>query len=101
MTTKTVKTIEKIAGTELTFGRVLWAIRTCDELTQEVFSDMLGVSKQYLSALENDRKVVSIKQAQRFAQILGQSEKLFIKYALQDLLNKYHVKYQVDLSRAA
>ncbi|MDF1760229.1 MAG: helix-turn-helix transcriptional regulator [Coxiellaceae bacterium] len=101
MTTKTVKTIEKLAGTQLSFGRVLWAIRVSDDLTQEAFAAELGVSKQYLSALENDRKIVSVKQAQKFALILGQSEKLFVKYALQDLLNKYHVDYQVDLHKAA
>ena len=97
MKTKTAKQIEKLAGIELSFGKALWALRTADGFTQEVFAAQLSVSKQYLSAIENGRKSVSIDQAKRFATILGQSEKVFIKYVLQDLLVKSQVYYEVDL----
>ena len=101
MTTRTSHKIEGLADIQLSFGKALWAIRTSDELTQEVFAKKLSVSKQYLSTLENDKKSVSIEQAKRFAKILGQSEKVFIKYVLQDLLNKNHAHYQIDLHSLA
>jgi transcriptional regulator with XRE-family HTH domain len=101
MTTKASANIKKLTGINLTFGKAICAIRLSDEVTQEVFAKKLGVSKQYLSALENNRKLVSVAQAKKFAQLLGQSEKVFVKYALQDLLRKNHIDYYVDLRKAA
>ena len=97
MTISTSKQMENITGNKLTLGKAIWSIRACEEASQSEYADKLGVSKQYLSALENDRKTVSVKQAQKFAQILGQSDKVFIELALQDLLDRNHIHYSVDL----
>ena len=101
MNTKASTTIKKLANIELSLGAVLKSIRESEELSQEQFGKLLGVSKQYISAIERHTKLVSVKQAQRFAQVLVHSEKLFIQVALQDELNSYHINYLVDLHSAA
>ncbi|WP_119343522.1 helix-turn-helix transcriptional regulator [Facilibium subflavum] len=101
MNTNASKQIEAVTGNKLTLGKAIWSIRMCEEVSQAEYADRLGVSKQYLSALENDRKTVSVKQAQKFAQILGQSDKVFIELALQDLLDRNHIHYSVDLHDSA
>ena len=101
MFTKGSRIIEEITGKKLTFGSMVAAFRKCEEMTQVEFSEILGVSKQYLSALENGHKLVSVKQAQRFAKLLEYPEQFFIKKALQDMLDHHHLHYEVDLHHAA
>ena len=101
MNTETSRLIESITGAKLTLGKAIWALRTCEESSQADFANKLGVSKQYLSALENNRKTVSVKQAQKFAQILGHSEQVFVELALQDLLDRNNIHFAVDLHECA
>jgi DNA-binding transcriptional regulator YiaG len=62
----------------------LKAIRMGEEMTQVLFAKTLGVSKQYLYDIEHNRRSVSPKMAEKFATIIGYSQKLFIKLCLQD-----------------
>ncbi len=101
MTTKTMKLLNDLNDGPLTLGQAIVSIRKCEELSQTEFAGKLGVSKQYLSALENNRKEVSVKQAKKFAERLGQSEKVFIELALQDLLDRNNIHYSVDLHESA
>ena len=51
--------IEKISGEKLTLGRLLWAIRNADEITQVEFAGMLEISRQHLCDIEHNRKSIS------------------------------------------
>ncbi len=48
MTQKTLSDLEKITGTKLTLGKMLWAIREADDISQVDFADTLKISRQHL-----------------------------------------------------
>ena len=45
---KLLRDLKNISGKALTLGNLLWSIRKGEELTQQEFSDILNVSKQYI-----------------------------------------------------
>lgn len=93
----TLNTLEKISGERLTLGNLIYSIREGEELSQVLFAQMLGVSKQYLCDLEHGRKVVSPKAAAKFAKVLGYSVAQFVKLAIQDQLDRYHLPLHVEV----
>ncbi len=105
MTTKTlstehtIQTLERISGRKLTIGSLLWAIREADEISQVNFAKTLGVSRQYLCDAEHDRKSISAKMAANFAKILGYSESQFVRLALQNELDRYNLRFQVEIHK--
>lgn len=105
MTTKktksTIKKLEKISGVKLTLGTYLLSIRKGEDQTQLELADVLNITKQYLSDIENGRRIVSPKTAAEYARKLGYSEKQFIRLALQDLLDRDSLMYCVELKDVA
>ena len=97
---KTLSTIRLISGKNLTLGSLLWSIRKSEDMTQSEFADTLGVSKQYLSDLENGRRFVSAKTAASYADKLGYSKKQFIRLCLQDILDREGIPLHVDVKAA-
>jgi len=93
--------LETISGRRLTLGSAIWSIRTNDEFSQVEFAEKLGVSKQYLCDLEHDRKSVSLKQAVKFAELLGHPVITFVQLAIQDQLNNERLKLKVNLQEVA
>lgn len=57
-------------------------------MTQEEFSNLLGLSKQYLCDIEKGRRLVSPKMAAKYAKKLKYSENQFIRLCLQDILKR-------------
>lgn len=98
MTQKTLKSIEKITGTKLTLGKLIWAIRSGDEVSQVDFAEKLSITKQHLCDIEHGRKSVSPKLAARYATILGYSKEQFIRLALQDLVDRDGLNVQVEIT---
>ena len=101
MSINILKKIEKMAGGRLTLGGAICALRLSDEISQEVCAKQLGVSRQYLCDLEHDRKEVSPKKASQFARVLEQSEKQFVRLAIQDMLIRQGMHYHIELRDAA
>ncbi len=98
MTQKTLKDIEKITGTKLTLGKLIWAIRQADEISQVDFAKQLDITKQHLCDIEHGRKSVSPKLAAKYAEILGYSKDQFIRLALQDLVDRDGLNVQVEIT---
>jgi DNA-binding transcriptional regulator YiaG len=98
MTEKTLKDIEKITGSKLTLGKLIWAIRQADEISQVVFANKLKISKQHLCDIEHERKTVSPKLAAKYARILGYSKEQFIRLALQDLVDRDGLNVEVEIT---
>lgn len=96
-TKKLLKLLESISDKPLTFGNMLWAIRMADETTQVEMANKLGVSKQYLSDIENGRRLVSPKSAAEYAKKLKYAVSQFVRLSLQDMLDRDGIKYQVEL----
>ena len=97
ITKKTLKTIEKITGGKLTLGKLVWAIRECEEMTQVELAEKLGCSKQHLCDVEHDRKNVSPRMAANYAKILGYPQKQFIRLALQSIVDRDGLREVVEL----
>lgn len=97
---KAMRLLEKLSNGRLTLGEAIRAIRQCDDIKQVDFAKKLGVAKSYLSDLENDRKEVSPRKAAEFAKILKTSEKQFVRLAIQDMLERQGLHYEVQLAAA-
>jgi plasmid maintenance system antidote protein VapI len=91
--------LEELLG-PLTFGRMLWSIRMCDELSQTDFAEMLGVGRSHICDVEKGRKVVSPERAAAWAKTLGYSDIQFVRLALQDQLDKAGVKMNLKVEAA-
>ena len=97
MTQQTLKLIEKITGGKLTLGKLIWAIREGEEMSQVDFAKKLGVSKQYLCDLEHNRKTTSPKLAAEYANKLGYSKEQFIRLSLQDIVDRDGLNISVEI----
>lgn len=98
MTEQTLKNIEKITGTKLTLGKLIWAIRDADDISQVEFAHQLRITKQHLCDIEHGRKAVSPRLAAEYASILGYSKEQFIRLALQDLVDRDGLNVQVEIT---
>ncbi|HSW70881.1 MAG TPA: helix-turn-helix transcriptional regulator [Gammaproteobacteria bacterium] len=98
MTEKTLRDIEKITGSKLTLGKLIWAIRQADEVSQVDFAGKLKITKQHLCDIEHERKTVSPHLAAKYAAILGYSKEQFIRLALQDLVDRQGLKFDVAIT---
>lgn len=90
--------LEKTLDSSLTIGELLNSIRLGEEMTQEEFAKLLGISKSHLCDIEKGRKVVSAERAYSFAVTLGYSEKQFVKLALQHVLDISGIELKVDVA---
>lgn len=88
--------LELITGGPLSFARVLKSHRECEEYSQQELAEKLGLSKQYISQLENG-KLPSIETAAKIARVFEMSEESFVRYVLQDLLNQAGISLEVEL----
>ena len=95
-----VRLLERLTGGPITFGGFIEAVRLGEEMTQPAFAEKLGISKSHLNDIEKGRKAVSPERAARFAKVLGYSQARLVKLALQDLLDRSHLKLHVDVKAA-
>lgn len=97
-TQTTLNKIEKITSTKLTFGKLIWAIRQSDEISQVDFAEKLNITKQHLCDIEHGRKSVSPRLAAKYATILNYSKEQFIRLALQDLVDREGLNVEVEIT---
>jgi transcriptional regulator with XRE-family HTH domain len=91
------KDLEKEYG-RLTFGQALWSHRKCEEISQKQFAISLGISAQSLCDIEKGRKIPSPERAAKIAKKIGQPEKIWIEFALQDSLRQGNLNYVVSVA---
>lgn len=89
--------LEEIRGEKFSFSSILRAYRTREDLTQQELAEKLGVTKSYISDLENKRRLVTVEQATIFAKKLKEPEKIWVEVALQDMLNRAGVAGTVKI----
>lgn len=97
---RALKYLESLTGGSLTMAKILYAIRSGEEMTQSEFADLLGISRSNLCDIEKGRRFISAEMAARFAERLGDSKKQFVRIALQDQLNRVGLKYHVNIEAA-
>ena len=89
--------LNKLVKEEETLGGMIKNIRECEEVTQVEFAKLLDIKPQYLSDLENNRKIVSAKKAYEYAEKLGYLPEDFVRLALQDEANKSFQQFGVSV----
>lgn len=93
--------LENLLGEKISLGMAIRSIRESEEISQGDLAIKLGVTQSYLSDLENNRKQVSPKKAAEFADILQQSQKQFIRLAIQDSLERSGLHFEVEIKDVA
>jgi plasmid maintenance system antidote protein VapI len=99
MKSSAMQSLEKITG-PLTLGKLIHAIRICEEKSLVEFSKLLKITVSHLCDIEKGRKTISPERATRFAKALGRSEEQFVQLALQSLLDKEDIHMQVTVKAA-
>jgi transcriptional regulator with XRE-family HTH domain len=97
MKTTAEKQLEKLRGEPFSFGSMMKAFRAREELTQEELAKKLGVTKSYISNIENNREVITVEQAIKFSKKLKEPASLWVEIALQDILNRAGFNAKVKL----
>lgn len=106
MNTKLNNALEALESTkdiwdEMTFGGLVHSLRISDEVTQVELAKRVGVSKQFLSDVEHNRKDVGIAFAKKISDALGYSIEPLIELLIRDQLRRQHLDYIVELKHAS
>lgn len=84
----------------LTFAELLISHRQGEELSQVEMAKVLGISRQNLCDYEKGRKIPSPKKAAEMAVALGFGAATFIQIALQDLLRRDGLNFEVGVNKS-
>ena len=106
MSTKTSESLNALKATqgfwdEMTFGGLVRALRVSDQISQVALAKKIGVSKQFLSDVEHNRKDVGIEFAKKVSDALGYSIEPLIELLIRDQLRRQHLNYIVELKKAS
>ena len=85
----------------MTFGGLVRSLRMSDEISQVELSKRLGVSKQFLSDVEHNRKDVGMGFAKKVAEAMDYSIEPLIELLIKDQLKRQHLNYIIDLKKVA
>ena len=86
---------------EITLGRLMRSLRLCEDITVTAMAEKLDVNKQFLSAVENDRKQIGIEFITAFAKILDTPAEPLLEIYFRDTLRKHGLNLQVKVSQAS
>lgn len=86
---------------KMTFGGLVHSLRMSDEITQVELAKRIGVSKQFLSDVEHNRKDVGISFAKKISEALEYSIEPLIELLIRDQLRRQHLNYIVELKKAS
>ncbi len=91
--------LEKRLG-KMTVGEFLRSWRLSEDLSQKVFAKKLKMSPANLCDLEKGRKGVSPEKAEEIARILGYSQTVLVRLAIEEQLESVGLHYVVELKSA-
>ncbi|MDR3490557.1 MAG: helix-turn-helix transcriptional regulator [Gammaproteobacteria bacterium] len=106
MTTKKNDSIDALEATKeiwnkMTFGGLVRSLRMSDDISQVAFAKKLGVSKQFLSDVEHNRKDIGINFAKKVASTLGYSIEPLLELLIKQQLKRQHLNYTVEIKKAS
>lgn len=84
-------------GCNITFSHLLTDLREKSGLSRAAFAEKLKISTQRLSNIEQAKARVLPKHAAQYAKILKQDEEQFVRLALQDMIDKDGLDYNLIL----
>ena len=78
---------------KMTFGQLLRNLRECDGITLTDLAAKIGVSKQYLSDIERDRRDVSFAFAKKVSDAMGYAIEPMLEIIVRNELKKNKILY--------
>lgn len=96
-----LKFLKELTHEKLSISNLIKTLRECEEMSQVAFAEKLNITRQRLCDIEHGRHRISPKIAAEFARKLGYSESQFVRLALQDILERDHLFYKIELQEAA
>jgi len=92
----------KAIDDKMSVGMLVRAFREAEEISQVDLATRLGVSKQFLSDVENNRKKIGIPFIQKFATALGFAPETLVSVYLRDQVREAGMTgYDVHLVKKA
>jgi len=106
MNTKSTDKLNALEETQdlwasMTFGGLVRSLRMSDAISQVALANKLGVSKQFLSDVEHNRKDIGISFAKKISDALGYSIEPLIELLIRDQLKQQDLHYTVELKKAS
>ena len=89
--------LRQVVG-EITFPKLVDAIREGEEMEKGEMAETLGVSPSYYSDFLRGDKIPSIKKAAEWAEILGYSQARFVELAINDKLRELGLDFEIKAS---
>lgn len=86
---------------KMTFGGLIRSLRMSDEISQVELAKQLGVSKQFLSDVEHNRKDVGMAFAKKVSSVLGYSIEPLLELLIREQLKRQHLNYTVEIKKAS
>ncbi len=84
----------------MTFGKMIYAIRKCDEISQTALAKKMKMSKAHLCDIEKSRRYPSIEKAIEFANVMGYSPEYFVAKLLEEQTSAAGFKVKIILKAA-
>ena len=78
-----------------TFGELVRHMREADNITQSELAHKIGVSRQFLNAIEHEKRIGNIDFAIKVAKGIGYPQDLFIEVCLNDMLKRCGVNNKI------
>ena len=98
MVTKKQKDYLDVVWDNATLGNMIASLRQCDDISQTALAEKVGVSKQFLSNVENNKKSVGIKFVQKIASVLDYPVEPFLELMVRDQIKKEGLKVLVKIT---
>lgn len=80
-----------------TFGALVRNMRESDCVSQSELARRIGVTRQFLNAIEHEKRAGNIDFAVKVAEALGYPEDIFIEVCINDLLKRSGINKIVEL----
>jgi|SRR5579872_3200094 len=86
---------------KMTFGGLIRSLRLSDEISQVELAKKLGVSKQFLSDVEHNRKEVGFAFAKKVSSVLGYSIEPLLELLIRQQLKRQRLSYIVEIKKVS
>lgn len=80
-----------------TLGQLVRSLRECDEIRQVDLATRLGVSRQFLSDVEHDRKVVGVDFSKKLSKAMGYPIETFLQPLIDGQLKRAGIDVKVEV----
>ena len=95
-----VRELEKMRGKSLSFGDLLYAVRTTSEMGQVELAAKVGTTKAKICDFEKERRVPTLELAARIAKALGHSEALFVSKIIEKQISDSNLRLEIEVKVA-